>query len=353
MTEPAISDENGYNRAQCNPARPRVKSIQPIEAPARRTVAGATALLLAVLLASSTVFSGTASAEPTADDWYRLRVCESGNNYAINTGNGYYGAYQFDLGTWRSVGGVGYPHQASPETQDALALALYRQRGWSPWVCARNLGLPVRPDAPAPVAPLPPTGSLDTVQLAGTSAYVAGWALDTNAGSSPIPVHIYVNGSGYPFTADKARADVNSVMRVAGQHGFSEYVPLRPGYNRICAYAIGVTSLNAEIGCREVWGPALPEGNVELMSVSGWNVTVDGWAFDPSSPGTSNQVHVYVNQSGTSRLADISRPDVNSVFGIGGQHGFSVTGRLARGPNSVCAYSIAVGAATIGRSSAE
>jgi hypothetical protein len=34
----------------------------------------------------------SAAADPSADDWYRLRVCESGNNYAINAGNGYYGA---------------------------------------------------------------------------------------------------------------------------------------------------------------------------------------------------------------------------------------------------------------------
>src|SRR5262245_45671770 len=36
----------------------------------------------------------------TGDVWYRLRVCESGNNYARNSGNGYFGAYQYNLGTW-------------------------------------------------------------------------------------------------------------------------------------------------------------------------------------------------------------------------------------------------------------
>ena len=40
---------------------------------------------------------GPASADPSADDWYQLRMCESTNRYDINTGNGYYGAYQFDL----------------------------------------------------------------------------------------------------------------------------------------------------------------------------------------------------------------------------------------------------------------
>src|SRR5215475_15403481 len=85
--------------------------------------------------------SSTAAADPSARDWYRLRVCESGNNYRINTGNDHYGAYQFDLPTWQSVGGHGLPNQASPAEQDARALMLYRMRGWEPWQCAAIVGL--------------------------------------------------------------------------------------------------------------------------------------------------------------------------------------------------------------------
>ncbi len=62
-----------------------------------------------------------------------IRQRESGGNYATNTGNGYYGAYQFDLGTWRGVGGTGLPSDASPAEQDARAAALYARRGCSPW----------------------------------------------------------------------------------------------------------------------------------------------------------------------------------------------------------------------------
>jgi hypothetical protein len=65
-----------------------------------------------------------------------LRACESGGNYATNTGNGYYGAYQFDLGTWESVGGSGLPSNASPAEQDYRAALLWRQAGSAPWpVC--------------------------------------------------------------------------------------------------------------------------------------------------------------------------------------------------------------------------
>lgn len=74
------------------------------------------------------------------DRWAALRRCESGGNYATNTGNGYYGAYQFDLQTWQSVGGTGLPSDAEPWEQDARAQALYAARGDSPWpVCGRFL----------------------------------------------------------------------------------------------------------------------------------------------------------------------------------------------------------------------
>lgn len=67
-----------------------------------------------------------------------IRACESGGNYSANTGNGFYGAYQFDQGTWNSVGGTGNPANASPAEQDKRAAILYAQRGSSPWpVCGR------------------------------------------------------------------------------------------------------------------------------------------------------------------------------------------------------------------------
>lgn len=87
------------------------------------------------------VLVGAAEAA-TNSDFARLRMCESGGNYGINTGNGYYGAYQFDLQTWHGLGLSGRPDQASRSAQDAAARLLQSQRGWGPWpVCSRNLGL--------------------------------------------------------------------------------------------------------------------------------------------------------------------------------------------------------------------
>ena len=84
----------------------------------------------------------TPSAPATGDAWARLRACESGGRYDINTGNGFSGAYQFLPATWRSLGFPGLPHQATPEMQDAAARALQARSGWGQWpACARRLGL--------------------------------------------------------------------------------------------------------------------------------------------------------------------------------------------------------------------
>ena len=67
--------------------------------------------------------------------------CESGGNYSTNTGNGYYGAYQFTQGTWNSLGYSGVPSDASPATQDAAAAQLAARSGFGQWpVCGAGGG---------------------------------------------------------------------------------------------------------------------------------------------------------------------------------------------------------------------
>ena len=67
-----------------------------------------------------------------------IAACESGGNPATDTGNGFYGKYQFTLETWQAVGGSGNPAQASEAEQDRRATMLYARSGASPWpVCGR------------------------------------------------------------------------------------------------------------------------------------------------------------------------------------------------------------------------
>ncbi|NPC97398.1 resuscitation-promoting factor [Nocardioides sp. zg-DK7169] len=74
--------------------------------------------------------------------WDRLAQCESGGNWATNTGNGYYGGLQFSAGTWASVGGTGLPHQHSREEQIKRGQILQSRAGWGQWPhCSSQLGL--------------------------------------------------------------------------------------------------------------------------------------------------------------------------------------------------------------------
>lgn len=122
----------------------------------------------ATKFAASTVAFGSAAAimAPTASaapdsDWDRLAGCESGGNWAINTGNGYYGGLQFSGQTWSAFGGGQYAptaNQATREQQIAIAEKVLASQGWGAWpACSASLGLnsaatPRNLDA-APAAP--------------------------------------------------------------------------------------------------------------------------------------------------------------------------------------------------------
>jgi hypothetical protein len=72
-------------------------------------------------------------------NWDAVAQCESGGNWAINTGNGYYGGLQFTLSTWHANGGSGMPNQASRDTQIAVAERVLASQGIGAWpVCGKH-----------------------------------------------------------------------------------------------------------------------------------------------------------------------------------------------------------------------
>jgi len=168
----------------------------------RRTVAAlaaAGAVAALGVAAQIGVHPTAAGADPAGSVWQRLRMCESSDRYNTNTGNGYYGAYQFDLPTWRSVGGSGLPSNASVAEQDYRALYLYRMRGWSPWECATILGLqddgdggsgtvPIRGGSPHPGVPPWPGVQF---RLGDRSADLRTWQLQMRKRGVPF------EGTGY------------------------------------------------------------------------------------------------------------------------------------------------------------
>ena len=101
------------------------------------TAAVGGALMAAPLAASLSTSIATAHADSV--NWDAIAACESGGNWAINTGNGYYGGLQFTMGTWRSNGGSGSPHNASRSEQIRVAENVLQSQGIGAWpVCGRR-----------------------------------------------------------------------------------------------------------------------------------------------------------------------------------------------------------------------
>lgn len=86
----------------------------------------------ALAIAPMAMATGTANAD-SGVNWDAVAACESGGNWSINTGNGYYGGLQFSMGTWRSNGGSGSPHNASREEQIRVAENVLQTQGIGAW----------------------------------------------------------------------------------------------------------------------------------------------------------------------------------------------------------------------------
>ncbi|CAN5586157.1 resuscitation-promoting factor protein RpfA [soil metagenome] len=130
----------------------------------RRAARVALPLMVAAPMAAIQAAPAQAASEST---WDAIAGCESGNNWSINTGNGYYGGLQFAQGTWEGFGGTTYAARADLATrgqQIAIAERVLAGQGWGAWpTCSARLGLrstdaggspDVSTQAPAP-APAP------------------------------------------------------------------------------------------------------------------------------------------------------------------------------------------------------
>jgi resuscitation-promoting factor RpfA len=104
----------------------------------RRTIARVvlTGVAVGAPLAAAPAF---ASADPV--NWDAIAQCESGGNWSINTGNGYYGGLQFSLSTWKANGGSGNPADASREEQIRVANNVLQSQGIGAWpTCGKKAG---------------------------------------------------------------------------------------------------------------------------------------------------------------------------------------------------------------------
>ena len=133
-TNGAQSAKTEVSRTAVTPAQPKIIAVgtKPVyTAPSSSDSSSSSS-------SGSSSSAAPASSGSSGINWDGIANCESTNNWSINTGNGYYGGLQFDLGTWASGGGDAYasrPDLATREQQIAVAENVAASRGTSPWAC--------------------------------------------------------------------------------------------------------------------------------------------------------------------------------------------------------------------------
>lgn len=164
-------------------------------------IVGATALAGGTLLGTV----GTAHADV---DWDAVAACESGGNWAIATGNGYFGGLQFTLSTWRANGGSGMPQNASRAEQIRVAENVLRTQGIGAWpVCGKRGGSATSAIKPLNVTSKPlttrakslnpansvtvrPGDTLARLAAAKRTTWQALWAANSHAVSNPDRIYV-------------------------------------------------------------------------------------------------------------------------------------------------------------------
>ena len=115
-----------------------LRATQAAEAQVAAQTAAANAAAVKVALAQKAAAVAPAVSGDAA--LAQLRYCEAGGDYTRNSGNGYFGAYQYSAGTWNGYGGYALPNLAPAAVQDAKAQADIARRGWSAWpACGRKI----------------------------------------------------------------------------------------------------------------------------------------------------------------------------------------------------------------------
>jgi LysM repeat protein len=164
--------------------------------------------------AMSALISPAAAHAATSSEWDAVAQCESGGNWADNTGNGYYGGLQFSASTWDGFGGTAYASradEASPSEQMAIADKVVAAQGWGAWpVCSRVAGVTGVPTASG-VHTTPPAPA------SSSSASSSSSSSSSSSASSSAPTRVpAVKGANYTVKPTDTLSAIASRHHVKG-----------------------------------------------------------------------------------------------------------------------------------------
>ncbi|MFI8305636.1 transglycosylase family protein [Streptomyces sp. NPDC085927] len=180
-----------------------------------RTAALAGAALLAPLGLLASAGSATAA---DSGVWDRIARCESGGNWHINTGNGYYGGLQFSASTWRAYGGTAYAPTADRATkaqQITIAAKVQRGQGWGAWpTCSARAGAS---------GSAPGTGSATAQEAPAKPAKPAESSRRPTSPNRSVPSKAPAQSSGSadrnPSGGDHTVREGDTLSAIAARHG--------------------------------------------------------------------------------------------------------------------------------------
>ena len=222
-----------------------------------------------------------------------------------------------------------------------------------------------------PRAGISPFGGINLVQGATGAIIVQGWAIDPDAATTPVQIHVYIGGPPgkgefhYIGPASLSRSDVASRYPDAGlAHGFNKTIQtLKTGNQKVYIYAAnvaGTSGSNVLLGIKTVKITPRkvtthnPIGAFDRVTANGQLVNVQGWALDQDLPGAALTIRAYVGgPAGKGELhnlgaTNVSRPDVAAAHrdaGLG--HGFNSTFTTKKtGKQTIYIYAVNVGKGT-------
>ena len=279
------------------PVRPAVLSPARGKHVRRRSSRARSLALVGGLAAVAVPLTAGSASAASAADWQKLAMCESGGNWHINTGNGYYGGLQFSSGTWLAYGGGAYAGRAdlaTPEQQMAIANKVLAAQGWNAWpACSRSTGLYGSPTTYAPPPPPPPPMVVGDIlgrytSLGGARGFL-GNPMTYEAGSINGGRYNFFQGGAIYWTARTGAWELHGDIRAKWVSLHSEYsvqgypvtnemrTPLRAGaYN---AFQGGAVYWSPATGAHEIHGLIQ-----QKWASSGWESGVEGFPTTDEIP---------------------------------------------------------------------
>jgi len=196
-----------------------------------------------------------------------------------------------------------------------------------------------------------PVGVVDQISSTGSTVHISGWAYDPDSPSTSIAVAIYSDGHGLMgIHASLPRPDVNAARHITGNHGFSASFQASSGHHSYTVFAVNIGngngSGNPQIGGRTivVGAGSPPVGRLERCDPAGDSIYLTGWAFDRDVPSSSIGVAIYQDNKPVMGIhASLPRDDINSAYGVTGNHGFSASFRTTPGAHNYKVYAINAG----------